>query len=438
MLKFHLPIFLMLKCEFDVDELIIALRSAKNTFTLPCLNISTTDQHDFVLYILSNLLENPSEKYINALIINTHDNFFLFTNMLKTLIKTHFLQLTDQKNIITIVNMFYTILDDKKIAEPASVNLLRYSSYYPVLQALETNDIFTMYFKGITGSIENTPHVYGRDFVFENVCDCLINNRQNNIFASNEYLHFPTPKQFLITKISSNLELNVIFYIEKVENYKHFYEAILFKKYITSLEIAKNVLRYLVAVYYTNNVERLIDIISRILEYYNNEILLIAVFYDILFYNKNEEVNHFLFYYLGKCMNNENIWIFLKKCIVAKEIEQNLQCWLSNFGGKSEHIAKKLGIDFIDISHIQRKIEKLDFDSYHKLVANMKLINVPFIPYSHYQKVISSSYTWDGYMQVFLWKILAFQKILFRFEVDHYNFETLEAKEGYEILINLK
>jgi hypothetical protein len=83
-------------------------------------------------------------------------------------------------------------------------------------------------------------------------------------------------------------------------------------------------------------------------------------------------------------------------------------------------------------------LEKLDYTKYYEVIRLMKKTNSPVIPYDKYDIYINISQNWDGYIQVFFWKILTYQKILFKYDIDIEMPKSLEAIEGYEIFKNIK
>ncbi|EQB59669.1 hypothetical protein NAPIS_ORF02770 [Vairimorpha apis BRL 01] len=69
----------------------------------------------------------------------------------------------------------------------------------------------------------------------------------------------------------------------------------------------------------------------------------------------------------------------------------------------------------------------------------MKSTNTLIIPPVLYKSLISSSYNWDNYIQVYLWKILIYQKILFHIEieVDESELKSDESREGYDLYLHI-
>ncbi|WUR03024.1 uncharacterized protein VNE69_03236 [Vairimorpha necatrix] len=92
-----------------------------------------------------------------------------------------------------------------------------------------------------------------------------------------------------------------------------------------------------------------------------------------------------------------------------------------------------------DCHTLLRVISDLSFPSYYTCINNMKNTKVPFIAPALYKEVVFASFGYDNYVQVYLWKILVYQKILFdiEIEIEESDLKTQEALEGYDIYLNI-
>jgi hypothetical protein len=267
-----------------------------------------------------------------------------------------------------------------------------------------------------------------------------------------EILQRPTPKHFLISKLSPDLELNIIFLVGQVRDKYDVLEEWLFKYYITNEDIAIDVLRYLSTVYYTNNTQPLVRLINAILSKYTNPILLFAIFYDMFYFSdKSFTGNSFLIQYLMYCFKNKDkrTFEFIYQMLQDQDRYRSFQGYLlysnmdlSTFNSRDETIRFIFSVKRskeAEVGRIIESLESLDFNKYYKIICDMKRGKVPFIPQNIYAILISMSHEWDGYVQVYFWKIMTFQKMLFGIEPEvGVEVKTVEAVEGLEIIKGVK
>jgi hypothetical protein len=88
----------------------------------------------------------------------------------------------------------------------------------------------------------------------------------------------------------------------------------------------------------------------------------------------------------------------------------------------------------ISVNKIVGYLESLDFKRYYGLVRDMRKNGLPFIPQDMYEKLIGASHEWDSYVQVYLWKILVYQKILFAMDPGEIEVRSTEGIEGMEMV----
>lgn len=419
--------------EIDMDSLIKTLEDSKDAYKGIKIKISTHEHNKYMLYLLYNLLRNPDTQLIDNLLATTQDNLLFFIDTLKRIVKSKFLYLNCQENIIQIVNNLDKIVGDKEILDTLIINCLRYEAYSDSVQKLDTQSAFQSYLKGID---ENSMfNIFGKDFVFSRTFDKMLHNE--NEFS--QYCNFPTQKQFLVARISPILEFNLLFYIEQVHSHYETYEDWIFRYYIIDVEIAKNVLRYLVAVYFTKNTKNLTRLIYVIFMKYECEYIFVSIFYDAFLYCSVEPVNLFLVTLILEDMNNSRLFIkYFGKFLTEKTIRKRFVSFLKASKLNYSQIIEYYRLNEVTIGSIVYTLEIMDFDSYYQIIRTIEQTRKPFIKFEMYDELIDLSSEWDGYMQVFLWKIFMHQRIHFGFTPEKYKVRTCEGKDGYELLKHLK
>lgn len=412
---------LFVKNEIDNDTL---TKSLSDSFSLfPSLPSKISDENAYVLFILSNLLNNPTEEHINHLLNSNCIN--LFTTILKNLIKNKFLYLNCQSNIITIVNLL-----PKNVNESLIINLLRFSHQIDISDLKFVDSLFFKYFFGI----DTQDEVFGKDYVFDKVYQYIekqikmgsniniMEDQDDFEIETSFYLNYNTNKHFLVTKLNPDLELNLIYYIEQTGNEDKYYIDWLLGD-LKGKEMAKDVLRYLMNVYYSTNIGKIIKIINKILEHFNYDTyLILAILYDGIF---NSTDNGLVF----EILKNKRVRKYLEKIVQIEFFNTKWAAFYMKFNDKND-----------DIEDIYQKLVQIDFNKYYKIIGDIKR-GIPFISKDSYKKIIGMSYEWDGYVQVFLWKILTFQRIWYDYDVDESirsELKSEEALEGFEIIKNIR
>lgn len=419
-----------IKNDFDYDRTLKKLDESKNAYNSIRNQITKQEHSNYMLYLLYNLLKTPKKSLIENLLLTTQDNLLSFIDTLKLIVKSKFMFLNCQDNIIKIVNLLDKSVGAKEIIETLVINCLRYASYSDAVSKLDVYSDFITFFT--KSDVKNNYNVFGKDYNFENTCENILNGNTN----FSQYCNFQTQKQFLVTKICPNLEFNLIFYLEKVHKHYEIYEKWLLSYYIINPEIAKNVIRYLVAVYFTKNINNLLRLIYLIFHNYKNEYVFISIFYDTFLYCHGEPINVFLIEIILDDMNKHNLFYpffvrVLSNSLINKKFTSFLKASKQNVRPIMEHYNL---LKTAEIETIIQDIEMMNFDSYFEIIMRIEQMNKPFIKFEFYDKLIESSMYWDGYMQVFLWKIFAYQKIYFGYLPECKILQTSEAKDGYKIL----
>ncbi|KAM0672720.1 hypothetical protein CWI42_110390 [Ordospora colligata] len=436
----------MLKDLIDEDEFCRKLRTA-----------SEDDAQDGFYIIFYKLLLDPSQQLLDSLLSSYPVQDVV--NGLKHLIKFKFYRLTDDvsNNLISIVSMMLVYEDN---VDTLIVNMLRlhliedvfsmYKAHPKYFTSHPVSLMFLMFFcaqSTIHRAFFDASDFQCSDFLFLQIKEMIedqgsetyVNKRsKKNISKRNlDYPPFPfidyfyskgllnvlftaTPFNMLSSQLSVELEMNIMFVLENVHNLNFdFYMNLLFKDYIRNETEACRVLRFIANIPCMLSIYNVVDSILR--RYPSS---FVALIYDLMFWNEKEKINQNLVDYL-KIMDN--------RCILM--INPLLDEWQS----------LKYAIDIIHKRHqptkesIHRMIHGLGFDRYYEIVREMKRNNIPIIPIEMYDKIIKESFEWDGYAQVYLWKILGFQKIYFGLDVSDagYKERSIEAKEGFEIVKSL-
>ena len=106
---------------------------------------------------------------------------------------------------------------------------------------------------------------------------------------------------------------------------------------------------------------------------------------------------------------------------------------------KDNNLINLINLEKKNTQDILMSIADLSFPKYYAIIQNMKINKCTFIHPSKYKDVVFSSFEYDNYVQVYLWKILIYQKILFdiEIEIEESDLKTEEALEGYDIYLNI-
>ncbi|CAD27166.1 hypothetical protein [Encephalitozoon cuniculi GB-M1] len=405
-------------------------------------------------WLFYTLIHDPSLEILESLLSNYTLQDVI--NGLKHLIKFKFDRLTKNvcANILLIVRM---MLDYEENIDTLIINLLRhhlvdevYSMYKdkPKYFSNHSNSlVFLVFFCAQSSSrrgVFGDSSLSSRDFMFMRVKEMLQSPnseeykekrmKRKAIHVSPEYPAFPfasyfssrqlltalftpTPLNILSSQLSADLEMNVMFILEHEENFG-FHLDLLFKNYIRNEDDACRVLRFIVNIPCPLNIGR---VVNSLLDRYPASY--VALVYDILFWNQKERLNGNLIEYL----RGDNNKIVAKLTFLQEEWEP-LRLAVESIKRKQEQTVENLA----------RTIHNLNFNRYFGLVKEMEKWGTPVIPKEMYDRIIAESSEWDGYAQVYLWKIIGFQKIYLGLEVDApKKIESLEALEGLEIVRNL-
>ncbi|KAF7683949.1 Integrator complex subunit 3 like protein [Astathelohania contejeani] len=475
-----MPEIIILKNQIDNDTLINAMHESYKTFEKETSfgTLIKTHYKEVMHTLLYKLLVEFNTGDFNSLIASIRDEFIIINNSLKHLIKYKFVYLTKQAciNLIRLVNqlipfnphhesLIINLLRNKDVRHDIKVSDEIRSIYIENGKHFNSNLIIFLIYFGIVGMEEyinsegiDINKALGRDFVIQKV--------YNGESANFEFLNYPTPKHLLISKIRPDLELNILFMLDNKLNHLNYFYSWLFSHYINTQEVAKDVLRYLSSVYYTNrDNNQLYKIIDAILQKYPK--LEFFIFYDLFFHVRNDPTNEiplkyliyshkkkkkagcYIFNYIYDILQNKERKESFQNYIQESNINTNIFFEESNNEEDTKIISyifkiKKKGLDY---SSVVKYIEQLDFKKFSFLIEDIRNTGLPFIPHNIYYQLIDESITWDNYMQVYFWKILAYQKILLGYDVDsslikasnlENELENLEMRDGLEILKNLK
>ncbi|AFM99090.1 hypothetical protein EHEL_091980 [Encephalitozoon hellem ATCC 50504] len=433
----------MLKELIDEDDFCKKLRMSKE---------ANTKAGFYSLFYI--LLHDPSLQVLESLL----SNYTLqdVVNGLKHLIKFKFDRLTKDAyaNILFVVRM---MLDYEENIDTLIINLLRhhlveevYSMYKDKSRYFSNHPnslMFLMFFCAQSNSKRDAfedSNFTTRDFLFTTVREMITNPhfdeykkkraKKMSKSASPEYPDFPfasyfsskqllqtlltpTPLNILSSQLSVELEMNIMFILEHEQNFK-FHLGLLFRNYIRNEDDACRALRFIVNIPYPQNIARLAN---SILDKYPSSYL--ALIYDMLFWNQKEKLNGNLVEYL-RGSNNK----ITAKLDSLQEEWEALRLAMESIKRKQENT----------VEDVIRMIHGLNFQKYFGLIKEMEKWGTPIVPREMYDRIIGESSEWDGYAQVYLWKIIGFQKIYLGFDVDTpRRIESLEALEGFEIVRNL-
>ncbi|TBU08293.1 putative subunit 3 of integrator complex [Hamiltosporidium magnivora] len=462
---------MLVKNSLDNDELLNSLELCYNTYTdnKNYINLIKTNYKEIIFSSLYEILINPNKESYNRTISLIRDDFSLLFSTLKQIIKLkfHLLKTDVANNLISFVNF---LISYERGIEGLLINILRYTNYRTDIQILE--NLYNFY-------LENSQYFPKDSVIFSFlIFFCSYNEKYNNLInknilteigrdllltqilkqninVSNNFikntLNTPTQKQYLVSKLSPDLELNLIFYIEKGETNTEKYIEWLFNYYITTCEIAVDILRYISSVYYTNTESfQLYILIDKIAEKFGKNILF-CLYFDMLYFSEKEVLNNQIpieyLIYSYKIKNLETFDILLnfleepERLACFKKALKETKIDLSIFSDSDQNLKQ--------IFYIKREkdykykkiifyIENMDFQKYYNLICDIKKLGLPFIPLESYDTLIHLSTSWDNYMQVYFWKILCFQKIYLNFNVPDLEEKSLEMKEGLEIIRNIK
>ncbi|KAH9410764.1 hypothetical protein HK407_11g16580 [Ordospora pajunii] len=436
----------MLKDLIDEDEFCRKLRIA-----------SENDAEDGFYMIFYKLLMDPSQQLLDSLLSSYPVQDVV--NGLKHLIKFKLYRLTNDVsgNLINIVGMMLAYEDN---VDTLVVNLLR---HHLIEEVFSMYKVHPKYFAGhpvslmfltffctqstIYRTFFDASDFQSRDFLFVHIKEMMEDQGSEAYigkrFKKNAYRHdldhpsFPfidyfcskrllhvlftaTPFNMLSSQLSVELEMNIMFVLENVHGINFdFYMNLLFKDYIGSEKEACRVLRFIANIPCALSISNVAD---SILKRYPSSF--VALIYDLMFWNSRDKINQNLADYL-KGVGNE--------CM--RMANPLLNEWQS----------LRYAIDTIHRRHqptkesICRMIHGLEFDRYYEMVREMRRSSIPIIPIEMYDKIIKESFEWDGYAQVYLWKIFGFQKIYFGLDVGDAGDKerSIEAIEGLEIVKNL-
>lgn len=423
----------LLNDELDFDPIIKLIEDSKNAYSSLKKHLNTNEHNKYMLYILYILLKTPKKSIIENLLSNTQDNLQFFIEKFKRLIKGKYMQLNCQENIIKIVNILNKTVGRGEILDTLIINCLRYGSYSKYVELIDAENTFLLFYKN--NDKNKLFDVFGRDYNFKQTFEEITRGAE----TYSQYCSYKTQKQFLIAKICPELEINIIFYLEQVFQHFNIYENWLFQYYIINNEVAKNIIRYLVAVYFTNNVNNLIRLIFTIFNAFNGDYIFIAIFYDAFLHENDDSVNTFLVSLILEDLSQNNIFTsYFMKFLANKTLRYRFVNFLEASKLQTDSILDAFNLKNINIiDRVISTLETMNFDSYYRIIDNIKQNNEPFIDIKLYSEIIKLSNSWDGYMQIFLWKIFMHQKIHFNFMPEHQNLETKEGIEGFELLMHL-
>jgi hypothetical protein len=423
---------LMLKAQIDEDD-----------FCKKLVHSSTDDPKTRFYALMHQLLLSPDPHVLEALLLgySTLD----VVNGLKHLIKFKFLQLREEvrRNLVKIVGL---MLGYGKNIDTLVVNLLRMGMVDEVCELHRENPGYfqenqnALLFLAFScsqvrkGPIQG-PDFHARDFLFMRIHACINERRKatkvrrtrdNAVVAPNfhfpyvseftekelKILFTPTPPNLLSSRLSADLELDLLFMAEAESNL-NFYSRLLLTDYIRNEEEACAAMRFLANIPTPLCIDR---VVGAVLGKYPTAFL--ALVFDLLFYNQSESINQNVVEYL--------MTVDAEKLRALKEGWEPLGLALSR--ARQEPSS----------AEITRSIHAMNFVRFYGVVREMRVRKRAFIPRILYGQIIRESVGWDGYAQVYLWKILAHQRILFGYEVGEVGGGSIEAMEGMEVIAHLR
>ncbi|ADM12324.1 uncharacterized protein Eint_091980 [Encephalitozoon intestinalis ATCC 50506] len=432
----------MLKELIDEDDFCRKLRTSKEE-----------DSKTGFYRLFYVLLDDPSLQVLESLL----SNYTLqdVVNGLKHLIKFKFDRLTKEvyANILLVVRM---MLDYEENIDTLIINLLRhhlveevYSMYKDKPKYFNNHPnclSFLAFFCAQSSTRRDAfeANLSTRDFLFMTIKEMMSGShfedqkkkkiKKESIHGSSEYpifpftsyfsskkllpaLFMPTSLNILSSQLSVDLEMNIMFILEHDQNFD-FHLELLFKNHIRNLDDACRVLRFVVNIPYPQNIGRLVN---SLLDKYPSSY--IAVIYDMLFWNQKERLNGNLVEYLKGNSNK-----IAEKITSLQEEWKPLKLAMESIKKRQE----------CTVESITKMIHGLNFQKYFGLVKEMEKWGTPIVPKEMYDRIILESSEWDGYAQVYLWKIIGFQKIYLGLDVDTpKRIESLEGIEGFEIIKSL-
>ncbi|EJW05204.1 hypothetical protein EDEG_00059 [Edhazardia aedis USNM 41457] len=472
----------LLRNEKDFDVFFNELESAKNYISTP--NDISSNQVSYLMY--HNLL-NPSKESIKEVVFKNQHILNDFIHKLKYILK--FKMKAFKANVVTnVFNMLHyliQILHEAQLPQLDTliVNTLRLKCI-PELQEiidpieflainfldkLENSSPYTYHFllfffiddvryygsvcRRIINSENKFCEALGKDFVFRNVyvafekaiLEGISSLKPMNDFDIESFFKYSTQKSFLTSKISSELEINMVSMLENNSMDPKNSVNTLLEYYVFDIESAKDILRYLVAVYFTVDFVKLSNFIVNLLSrFYYSNYLLFAIFYDVILpqsdfqANRNKFIAEFMIFSIDA--NNKPVIEFIKKLALIDFFNSNIYNYLSKIDCNKKLIYNYFGFDNTKKNDMKREVEvikNLDFDGLYRLLQDIKISLKPLVQKDQYNQLIEESGSWDGYVQTFFWQILIFQKTYLGMEID---FEpsllSSESKIGYEIFCN--
>lgn len=399
----------MLKALIDEDDFCRRLRTAENE-----------DPGASFYACFGRLLRHPSADNLEALLSSyaVQDT----VNGLKHLIKFKLHRMTSEA-VAHVVEAVEMLLAYEKGLDTLVVNLLRHHMVREVHSMYVRNSryfaenpgcmAFLAFFCAQDASLRSAfdTHIVSRDFLFSHIRSLWSEHGESadTLPVDTRYLralHTSTPLNILSAQISVELEMNIAFLLENEQNFD-FHMSLLFRDHMASEGGACRVLRYLVNIPRHVRIARLVN---AVLERYPSVFL--AVVYDILFWNQTDELNANLVEYLRE-----------EESRVAGDRWRQLRAALQSMEQKEQ-----------TLEHVVRAIHGMNFSRYYGMIRDMGRWKTPIVPREMYRTIIPESFGWDGYAQVYLWKVLAFQKIHLGYEVCAFEEGSPEALEGLEIM----
>lgn len=158
--------------------------------------------------------------------------------------------------------------------------------------------------------------------------------------------------------------------------------------------------------------------------------------------HKTQDILRFLKYKKFTGKNIEYIINCIKKILGYETLVEFVDDNIENINTTKEKEVKDnnlINLEKKNTQDILMSIADLSFPKYYAIIQNMKINKCTFIHPSKYKDVVFSSFEYDNYVQVYLWKILIYQKILFdiEIEIEESDLKTEEALEGYDIYLNI-
>ncbi|KAF9762478.1 hypothetical protein NGRA_1978 [Nosema granulosis] len=386
----------------------------------------TIDSQDKYFSLLFSLIDSPSIQNMDRILSSFSINDLV--NSLKHLIKFKYNCLTDRikSNLVECVEL---ILQYKENVDTLIINCLRLGLVEEVMAMFKRQTkyfqihkmgFFFLAFHTQDLKLIHKLGVSSRDFYYKRVLQ-QITTQSPFLPQEIDSLYIPTPVNYISSAISVELELDILF-LSNVKSNLDFYKKLILKDFINSEDMAFRVLRFCVYIPYTNNIYLFSqDVVKK----YPTSCM--ALIYDLLFFNGKENISTLTVKWLDaiKTKKAKHTTNFPRLEVLKKLFPDLSKALATVYNNKS-------------IEETTKKIYSLNFTKYYSVITEMKEKNIPFIGQDIYEEIISISQEWDNYMQVYLWKILTFQKILFNFNIPKIELISQEAKEGAEIINSLK